>query len=98
MRPEGLPPLGASPLLPRASAGCPLVTSGRRRGPHEPLPTTPSRRRRHVSRMYNQAAEARPTAGHGPPKGTDRKRKCASDVLPGGRGARSRGSRFRASE
>lgn len=54
MRPEGLPPLGASPLLPRASAGCPLVTSGRRRGPHEPLPTTPSRRRRHLYRLYTR--------------------------------------------
>ena len=45
----------------------------------------------------HQAAEARPL-GPGAPKGTDRKRKCASDLLPGGRRARSRGSGSRAAE
>ena len=59
MRSQGLPALGASPLPPRASASCPLVTSGQRRGPHEPLPTAPSRRRRHISRMYTR----QPTPG-----------------------------------
>ncbi|KAK2493722.1 hypothetical protein MC885_007428 [Smutsia gigantea] len=66
VRPDGLPALDAPPLLPGASASCPLLTAAQCHGLHEPPPPAPRHRHRHIP--WRLTRQSKLESGHGAPK------------------------------